>query len=104
MTAAAQTISLQLENGAFKVDGWKAPVEMPTDGWASIFAVYSASGDVPPMLGTYAVEDGTLIFRPRYPLAPGVRYRAVFHPPGGAQVETVFDGPRLDMAPTARVT
>jgi hypothetical protein len=30
------------------------------------------------MLGTYTVDSGELVFRPRYPLAPGMRVRAVF--------------------------
>src|SRR5262245_1541446 len=32
------------------------------------------------MLGSYAVEGEVLRFEPRFPLAPGVRYRAVFDP------------------------
>ena len=35
------------------------------------------------MIGNYSVEGGALVFRPKYPFAPGVNYRAVFHPPGG---------------------
>ncbi len=51
------------------------------------------------MAGSYATENGTLVFRGNFPLAPGVRYRAVFHPPGGgAAVERFFDGPPKDTA------
>jgi hypothetical protein len=104
MTAAAQTISIQFEGGTFRVTGWKAPSAAPTKGWASVFAVYAAAGDVPPLAGTYAVEGDVLVFHPRYPIAPGVRYRAVFEPPGGgATVEKIFDGPRQDKTPLARV-
>jgi hypothetical protein len=61
-------------------------------------------GDVPPLLGAYAVEAGTLVFHPRFPFEPGVRYRAVFLPPGGgAAVERIFDGPAKPTASTARV-
>ncbi|HXG46452.1 MAG TPA: hypothetical protein VNO52_02420 [Methylomirabilota bacterium] len=36
--------------------------------------------ETPPMLGQYAVAAGRVRFKPRYPLGPGVRYRAVFLP------------------------
>jgi hypothetical protein len=65
--------------------------------------VYVGAADVPPMLGSYAVESGALVFRPTYPLAAGVRYRAIFHPPGGASMERTFDGPMKDTARLARV-
>lgn len=37
----------------------------------------STAEEGPPLLGTYAREDGRLVFRPRHPLVPGERYRAV---------------------------
>jgi hypothetical protein len=56
------------------------------------------------MLGAYTVEAGTLVFRPRYPLAPGVRYRAVFQQPGQrAPIERSFDGPAQPPAAATRV-
>src|SRR5205823_706471 len=74
-------------------------------GWASIFAVYAGARDVPPMTGTYSVESGgALVFHPRYPIAQGVRYRAIFQPPDAtAAVERTFDGPRFDKTPLAHV-
>jgi len=105
MTAAAQTVSLQLDGNTFRVAGWRAPASAPASGWPSIFVVYAGAGDVPPLLGTYAVENGTLVFRTTYPISAGVRYRAVFHPPGGgAPVERVFGEPARAATPTARVT
>jgi hypothetical protein len=103
MTAAGQAVSIQFENGVFRVNGWKAPAGAPAAGWASIFSVYAAAGDVPPLLGTYTVEQGTLIFRPNFPIAPGVRYRAVFRAPGASPVEKAFDGPPKETTPLARV-
>jgi len=68
--------------------------------WQSLLPVYAGGaegGDVPPMLGTYRVTSGVLRFEPQFPLEPGVRYRAVFHPdrlPGagaqGAAVSAVY--------------
>ncbi len=102
--AAAQSPSIQLADGAFKVIGWQAPRDAPTRGWPSIFAVYAGSGDIPAMVGRYAVEGGVLTFRPSFPFSPGVRYRAVFHPPGGgAPIERAFDGPPRETRPIARV-
>jgi len=102
--AAAPGISIQLENGAFRVSGWQAPGNPPARGWISVFDVYAGSGNIPPMAGSYAVESGTLIFHPAFPLAPGVRYRAVFiSPAGGAPIETFFDGPALPVNRVAHV-
>ena len=104
MTAIAESFSVQLEGGAFKVAGWQPPRTEPSKGWSSVFAVYAGSGDVPPLLGSYAVEGGSLVFHPRYPFAAGVHYRAVFHPPGGgAPIGKTFDGPARDVTPAARV-
>ncbi len=47
----------------------------------------SAKGELPAMLGTYAVDGSGIRFTPRFPLDRGVRYRATFRPedlPGGA--------------------
>lgn len=104
MTATAQSLSIQFDGGVFKVAGWRAPAAAPAKGWASIFVVYAGAGDVPPLLGAYSVEGGTLIFRPSFAVAPGVHYRAVFHPPdGGAAIEKTFDGPPRETNPVARV-
>ena len=104
VSAGAQTVSIQLDNGTFRVTGWNAPSSTPAKDWSPVFAVYTGSGDAPPLIGTYTVEGGTLVFRPKYPFAPGVRYRAVFHPPGGgAPIERIFDGPARAVTPLARI-
>ena len=54
--------------------------------WAALFAVYAGDaggverGDLPAMLGTWRVEADILSFVPRFPLAPGLTYTAVFDP------------------------
>jgi hypothetical protein len=101
--AAQSAVTIQLQNGAFRVNGWKAPATAPARGWVSLFAVYSGTGDVPAMVGAYSVEGGTLVFRPQYPLAAGAKYRAVFQTPGGKQVEATFDGPPKQTVPMTRV-
>jgi hypothetical protein len=100
--AGAQAVSIQLDAGTFRVTGWQAPATPPPGGWASVFSVHAGSTDAPAMLGSYASEGGTLVFRPRYPLAPDVKYRAVFRQPG-AVIERVFDGPARPAAAATRV-
>jgi len=101
--AGAASVSIQLENGAFRVAGWNAPSSAPAKDWSVVFAVYTGPQGSPPLIGSYAVESGTLVFRPKYPFAAGVSYRAVFRPPGGEQIEKTFDGPARAVTPLARV-
>jgi hypothetical protein len=87
--------AIQFEGGVFRVTGWEAGPEPPA-GWSSVFSVYAGSADavdVPPLLGTYSVEAASLVFRPRFPLSPGMHVRAVFQPPDGPGAESVFDIP-----------
>jgi len=104
MTVAAQSISIQLDGNAFRIVGWTPPASVPAGGWQSVLVVYAGVGDVPPLAGSYAVDHGSLVFHPAFPLAPGPHYRVVFHPPGGAAVERTFAGPVRAKTPAARVT
>jgi hypothetical protein len=98
--AAAQSVSIQFEDGAFKVVGWNASSAPPE----SVFHVYIGAGDdVPAMLGSYAVENNALVFHPRFPLTAGAKYRAVFEAPGSPKVEATFDGPKKETNPETRV-
>lgn len=103
LAGVAQTVSIQKEGPGYKVAGWNQGPTEPPGGWLSLFALYAGEGDVPPMLGSYTVESGTLTFRPRYPAAPGVAVRAVFRPPGGPPVEAVFGATAGDITPTTSV-
>jgi hypothetical protein len=95
--------AIQFDGGAFRISGWEAAAEPPA-GWSSVFSVYAGSGEVPPLLGTYSVEASSLVFRPRFPLSPGLHVRAVFRPPDGAIVESAFDIPSTaKVPPTSRV-
>jgi hypothetical protein len=101
-SAAAAGISIMSTGGAFQVSGWKASAE-PAAGWGSVFSVYAGAGDVPAMLGSYAVEGSTLTFHPRWPIAPGMRVRAVFQLPGEAPVEAAFDTPKTAASAASHV-
>ena len=86
--------------GAFEVDDLSAPQIAAISGKPSIaesasrfFKVYvldeSQEKQQPAMLGTYTLKGETLRFTPRFPLLPGLQYRAVFDPAGaGAALET----------------
>ena len=87
--------AIQLDGGVFRVTGWEAAAEPPA-GWSSVFSVYagarrqrhsSAAGHVQPW------NPASLVFRPRFPLSPGMHVRAVFQPPDGERVESTFDIP-----------
>ncbi len=102
--ASVQAASIELEGSAFRVAGWKAPSSAPAKGWGAVLAVYTGPADSPALLGAYTVEAGTLEFRPRFPFAAGVRYRAVFRSPeGGAPIEKIFEGPARAAVSPARV-
>ncbi len=53
-----------------------------SEAWQSLFpiGIASADSDLPMMLGQYAVEEDRVVFRPRFPLAPGTPYTARFDP------------------------
>src|SRR6266516_7655904 len=86
ITCYAQDAAIRWEGGVFRVAGWNAEAP-PAAGWSSLFTVYAGEGDVPPLLGSYSVESGALVFRPRFPLSPGMHLRAVFQPPSGSRIE-----------------
>jgi hypothetical protein len=69
--------------------------------------VADAAADSPPVLGEVARGDGELVFTPRYPFQPGLKYRARFEPLvlGRAQAPTEgeFTIPALSKEPVARV-
>jgi hypothetical protein len=73
-----------------------ARASLEASQWRELFAIYVqkvSKGEAthpPPVLGSYGLEQGAVRFKPRFPLAPGVRYRAVFQPgkiPGHRQAK-----------------
>lgn len=103
LAAAAGAVSIRMEGGSFIVEGWRPGPDAPASGWQSIFSVYAGDNDVPPMLGTYTVENSRLVFRPRFEPSPSIRLRAVFRPPSGSPVEAVFEPKHAKAAPSTRV-
>ena len=60
--------------------------------------------DTPSMLGSVTREGGNLQFTPRFPLTPGMKYRAVWHPVSGKAQTAVFEVPKPHVAPSTLVT
>ena len=87
---------------------------MTRDRWTSVLRVWvlsqtgSGPDENPPLLGSYRVEGDVVRFEPRFPLEPGVRYRAEFDPVRfDALAETVLNQPGLTHrkpASTAKLT
>jgi hypothetical protein len=89
--------------GAFRVTGW-TDAEKFTQQWGQIFSVQVDNlADVPPLLGSYRLEQGALVFVPQYPVQAGVPYRATFRAPGRDAVVQRFTIPKPDMTPTTIV-
>jgi len=103
LASALSAQSIDYKDGAFRISDWKMGASFSSDELSSMFAVYTGPADGPALLGSYFVEDDMLAFRPRFPLAAGVRYRAVFRVPGAAVIEASFDGPKKEFPPTTRV-
>jgi hypothetical protein len=63
-----------------------ARAEMTIDRWHSILVVRvvpadaTRTSDQPPLWGSYRVSDNLLRFEPRFPLEPGISYKAQFDP------------------------
>jgi hypothetical protein len=90
-----------------------------SEEWRGLFAVQTVTPDnldtaaLPPLLGSYRVEAGVLVFQPRFPLEPGIVYRARFDPaklpapssspPHPAIVLAEFALPKPPAVPTTRV-
>jgi hypothetical protein len=83
-----------------------------SEKWPQLLALYVDKGKgregQPAVLGTTRLDRGVLRFEPRFPLMPGVRYRAVYSPaalPGGGLArEAMLSLPRLKREPTTVVS
>jgi len=90
LLAAAPTISL--DRGTIVVTGF---------GRAATVAVYvePRKDGQPAVLGTTTTEGGKLVFTPRFPLTPGVKYRVVV-----GRTEAVVGLPKVEKKPTTTLT
>jgi hypothetical protein len=93
-TVVAGEPTLRLDHGpkekpraVFLVDGLRAEdlealAGADEQALRQMFVLRVAEGpeDLPNLLGHYEVKDGSIRFEPRFPLQPGLRYRATFDP------------------------
>ncbi len=118
--AAQSSPAIQFNNyvkrPVFSLSGWDAARRGNTpepENWQPFFAVFvdqpgRNAAEVPSLTGSYRWEGGKLVLAPRYPLQPGLRYRAVFRPRGEQSLlaETLtaeFAIPELETTPAAFV-
>src|SRR5262245_1373771 len=76
--------------GAFRLTGWSDAAKLSPQQWSEAFSVQVDVADVPPLLGSYRLEQGALIFVPQYPVQAGVAYRATARIPGKEPVVQRF--------------
>lgn len=82
--------SITLDEGRFKAPG------------AGVLQVY-VSGSADPLFGERTFVDGASIFEPRFPLRPGLTYRAVFERSHRETVERTFAIPAPPPSPATVV-
>jgi hypothetical protein len=82
----------------------------PQKDWPNLLQIHVDPDDLraavglPAVTGQYLLSEECLWFRPQFPFAPGVRYRATFHPPGAKAVTSTFQIPLPKHDPTTVVT
>lgn len=105
------SIALNRDAGTIEVSGLGARQleqlrrEPPTASeWTALLAVHSGSLAEPAMLGSYAATGQAIVFRPRFPLVPGLPYTVRFDgsrlDPPGPLVETRVSLPGKTTPPT----
>src|SRR5260370_11865411 len=81
-TAAQSPVTIRLDSaGNFRVDGWDDAAKFGPKQWPRIFTVKVDAPGVQPILGSYSLVQGSLLFIPRYPVQAGLRYRATLKIP-----------------------
>lgn len=93
------TIRLSKDHAAIEVAGLTASDEATAAGRLKVVVAGGDLTERPAIPGTARVANGVLRFEPRFPLTPGVTYRATF---GGHTADLTV--PKPDRRPTAAVT
>ena len=99
----APAIRFDSARNLFILQNWTGAAQTPSEKWNEAFSIAVDAPNVPDLLGSYRIEEGVLVFAPRYPVQPGVSYRAVARVPGTPSVVTIFSIPKTDVKPTTVV-
>ena len=99
---AAALIAVQGEPPEFRVTGAQALAGAANVDLQDILQVGVDAADLQPMAGSYRLEGGVLIFRPAFPLQPGVTYKAQYRH-GGETAAASYTIPKVVLAPSAEV-
>ncbi len=92
---------ITFDGNAFRAEPWTGPAP---DDFADVFQVYASdASNAPALLGAYTLQDGAILFTPRFRPAPSITLRAVFHAREGATVKASFAGEANESAEPARV-
>jgi hypothetical protein len=112
-SAETPRIALNQNAGTIEVSGLSSrkldrlrETPMSQKEWVALLAIHSGSPDNPAMLGSYGVSDKAIVFRPRFPLVPGLRYTVRFDGfrlDRGTSMETVVVVPKTPAAATTVV-
>jgi hypothetical protein len=103
LPSMAQSPVIVLDGETFRVSGWAGAATYPEVRLSEFLSVSVDAPDVPTLSGDYRIENGDLIFVSRYPLGPGMRYRAELRLPSKEPVIKIFETPKADDTPTTFV-
>ncbi|MBI4471109.1 MAG: hypothetical protein HY646_00475 [Acidobacteria bacterium] len=95
-------IDITLQDGTIRVIGWPDAANLYSRQWPQVFVVSVDAADVPPVLGSYRMENEVLVFLPRYPVQPGLRYRATLNA-GRSPIVRTFEVSKPKAVPTTDV-
>jgi hypothetical protein len=101
--AVAQNPSIRLDGQTFRVSGLADTAAYPAERLGEIFAVFVDVPDVPALSGEYKIENSDVVFISRYPLGPGMKYRAELRLPSKEPLIRVFETASVDETPTTSV-
>jgi hypothetical protein len=99
----ATEIRYDADRHVFALANWTGASQLSPERAAEVFRISVDAPDVPPLLGRYSVEAGTLIFAPQFPLQPGMKYRAEARLPGSSLLVKIVDVPKPQLAATTVV-
>lgn len=91
----SQAQTLSLDGGAV--------VASDAKGTHSLEVYVDGLDDAPALIGESTFNNGVLRFEPRYPLAPGMSYRAELHKSSGDPIVQVFEIPKTTVDKPTRL-